>query len=297
MRKLTETIEGKERWNGLVSYIELIDLNRQQNPNVALDSAKSILESVAKTILADKNVDCDVNWKLGFLVKKAFSSLSVFSKLQDKDSSNARSIISSFENISRNIGEFRNNHGFFSHGRDLQSEKFDLYLVELVISSSDILASFLVTAHSEDFKDRTRLYYEEHDEFNRYVDDASEEYPIVRGIQLIPSVTLFTDEEGYKEALDAFMTEKINLISRLETSEAFVSTRSIARDLIPLQDYLTDDEVTKLANIGISNQQVYNILGHGYTKNFYTWILTQKKEVISKSTHQNLVEYCKDSLF
>ena len=50
-------------------------------------------------------------------------------------------------NITRTIGTFRNNHVFFSHGQDLQSDKFDKYLVELVISSSDLISSFLISTY------------------------------------------------------------------------------------------------------------------------------------------------------
>ena len=186
-----------------------------------------------------------------------------------------------FENITRVIGEFRNGYGFFSHGQDLQSEKFDRYLVELTISSSDLLASFLIVSHAEDLKDRNRVYYEENDEFNRYIDETSEEYPVVRGIQLSPSRALFSDIEAYKEELLVFINEKTDLIERLEKSENFVSTRSICSDMIPLQDYLTEMELKRVVRAGIDNPQIYRILGHGYTRNLFTWIFEEKDEMLT----------------
>ena len=287
MQKLKEAITGKDRWNGLESYIVLVDVNRESNPNASLDGAKGILESISKTILEDKAIPYAPDSNVGFLVKKAFESLPVFSKLSEKDLDSAKSILGSFENITRVIGEFRNGHGFFSHGQDLQAEKFDRYLVELTISSSDLLASFLIVSHAEDLKDRSRVYYEENDEFNRYVDDTSEEYPVVRGIQLSPSKALYSDIEAYKEELLAFINEKTDLIERLEKSENFVSTRSICSDLIPLQNFLTEIELKRVIRAGIDNSQIHGILGHGYTRNLFTWILEEKSEVL---TPQEIVD-------
>lgn len=289
MEKLRNSIQGKERWSSLESYIILVEHNRETDPSVALDGAKSIIESVSKTILEDKGVS-HIGTDLHKLVKTVFESLPVFSKISEQDLASAKSVVGSFENIGRVIGEFRNSHGFFSHGRDLQSEKFDRYLVELAISSSDLLASFLITCHAEDLKDRSRIYYEENDEFNRYIDESSEEYPVVQGIQLLPSKALYTDIEAYKEQLNKFIDEKNILIKRIEESSSFVSTRSVARDIIQLQEYLTEDELKRIVRACINNCDVYLILGHGYTKNLFTWILEEKRGVLSTSEVLGLEE-------
>jgi hypothetical protein len=297
MNKLKEAIAGKDRWSGLESYIVLVDKNKELNPNASLDGAKVILESIAKTILEDKAIQYAPDSKVGFLIKKAFESLPIFSKLSDKDLDSAKSILGSFENITRVIGEFRNVYGFFSHGQDLQVKKFDRYLVELAISSSDLLASFLIVSHSEDLKDRSRVYYEENGEFNRYVDETSEEYPVVRGIQLSPSKALYSDIEAYKEELLAFINEKANLVEQLEKSEDFVSTRSICSNLTPLQNFLTEVEIRKIVRAGIENPQIYRILGHGYTKNLYTYILDEKEEIITSEEIANLKTAFTNKLF
>jgi hypothetical protein len=60
--------------------------------------AKTILESIAKTILTDKSIKYKSDSKIQFLVKRSFETLPIFSKLGDKDSESAKSIIGSFEN-------------------------------------------------------------------------------------------------------------------------------------------------------------------------------------------------------
>lgn len=287
MQKLKEAIVGKERWTVLESYITLIEQNKETDPNVALDGAKSIVESVSKTILADKGIVCGQNWSINKVVKTAFESLPVFRKITKEELESAKSVIGSFENIICVLGKFRNTHGFFAHGRDIQSEKFDRYLIELVISSSDLISSFLIVCHAEDLKDRSRFYYEENDKFNRYIDESSEEEVVVRGIQLSPSKALYSDIEAYKEELFLFINEKTDLIERLEESENFVSTRSICSDLIPLKSYLTETELKRVIRAGIENSQIYLILGHGYTRNLFTWILEEKEEIL---TDQEVVD-------
>ena len=169
--------------------------------------------------------------------------------------------------------------------------------MELTISSSDLLASFLIISHAEDLKDRNRVYYEENDEFNRYIDESSEEEVVVRGIQLTPSRALYSDIEAYKEELLSFINEKTDLIERLEKSENFVSTRSICSDLIPLQNYLTETELKRVVRAGIDNPQIYRILGHGYTRNLFTWILEEKDEVLTLQEITNLQTAFANKLF
>ena len=103
---------------------------------------------------------------------------------------------------------------------------------------------------------------------------------MVRGIQLSPSKALYSDIEAYKEELLSFINEKTNLIERLEKSENFVSTRSICSDLIPIQNFLTEIELKRVIRAGIDNSQIYGILGHGYTRNLFTWILEDKAETL-----------------
>jgi len=281
MEKLKKVIQGKTRWDGLESYIILVEQNKEKNPNAALDGAKSLVENISKTILADKGITCEKDWSIQKIVKKAFESLPVFKKITQEELESAKSVVGSFENIVRVLGEFRNTHGFFAHGRDMQSEKFDRYLIELVISSSDLISSFLIVCHTEDLKDRSRVYYEENDEFNRYIDESSEEGVVVRGIQLSPSKALYSDIEAYKEELFSFVNAKTNLIERLEKSENFVSTRLICSDLIPLEEYFTEIELKRVIRAGIDNPQIYRILGHGYTRNLFTWILEEKDEILT----------------
>ena len=288
MEKLKKAIQGKTRWDGLLSYISLVEENQITNPNASLDGAKSILESISKTILADKNVEFKKDDSVGRLVKQSFSSLPVFSKLSSEDVSKTKSLLGSFENIAKVIGEFRNTHGFFSHGQDLQSEKFDRYLLALAISSSDLLASFLIISHAEDLKDRSRIYYEEHDLFNRYIDEISEESITIANVIISPSKALFTDEEAYKEAFLDFENRRKEAVQKLINSRYFTTTHLAIAELEEFRNYLSDEESLQVLEATIKNNQINSIINDDDVKQFISDLFEAKKETLEQEMRESL---------
>jgi len=246
MKKLTSIIENKEQWNELNIYIDLITENRKSNPNIALDGAKSIMETICKTILGNKGIAFNSCEKLGKLIKDTYNSLPFISYINSTDSNNARQILSSFETIAKNIGEFRNTHGAIAHGRDIQSTSFDLYLTELVIASSELVSQFLIMAHSEDLKDRDRIFYEDYPLFNNYLDEVSEEVPKAFGVEMLPSKFLFTDTVKYMEAMDEFIEIKEEMINnRLETY-LLGSDDDFFDEFISFENHFSDAEIMKI---------------------------------------------------
>lgn len=288
MEKLKKAIQGKTRWDGLLSYISLVEENQITNPNASLDGAKSILESISKTILADKDVEYKSDESIGNLVKQAFSSLPVFAKLSTIEAEKSKAILNAFATISNSIGTFRNEHGFFAHGQDLQSQKFDRYLLDLAISSSDLLASFLVISHAEDLKDRSRIYYEEHDLFNRYIDEISEESITIANVIISPSKALFTDEEAYKEAFLDFENRRLEASQKLINSGNFATTHLAIAELEEFRNYLSDEESMQIIEATIKNNQINSIISDDDVKQFISDLFEAKKETLEKEMRESL---------
>lgn len=249
MERLKKAIRGKMRWDGLLSYVSLVEENQVSNPNASLDGAKSILESISKTILADKNISYRSDETIGNLVKQAFSSLPVFVKLSTVEAEKSKAILNAFATISNSIGAFRNKHGFFAHGQDLQSQKFDSYLLDLAISSSDLLASFLVISHAEDLKDRSRIYYEECKVFNIWFDENNDSIEI-SGIKISASKALFDqDEIAYKEKYFEYISNPQDLLGSLEYVDNSDSYKKVISNIKSLNYSLDTEELEKLNNI------------------------------------------------
>lgn len=250
MDKLRKAIWGKDRRKDLNDFILLIEENKDSNPNVALDALKTTIETIAKTILADKWISFADDSKLSYLVKTCLSSLPFFTKLANIDQNRAKSIINSLENIWNQIGWFRNSYGFFSHGQDLESARFDHYLLELAIDSADLLSSFLIISHAEDLKDRSRLYYEEHHEFNQYIDDSSIECvvwkDITTGVRIVASQALFTDPDAYQDNLLSFKNDKQKVLNILINATTQEEVLSFLEQIVEYKDYLTVDEIDQI---------------------------------------------------
>ncbi len=287
MQKLSSIIENKEQWQELKVYIDLISNNRKLNPNIALDGAKSIMETICKTILGNKGIEFNSCEKLGKLIKDTYNSLPFISYINSQDANNARQILSSFENIAKTIGEFRNSHGALSHGRDIQAQTFDIYLTELVIASSDIISSFLILAHSEDLKDRDRIYYEDYPLFNNYLDNLEEKFPTAFGIEMKPSVFLFYDRISYKEELEIFNFNKFELINiKIPSIMRLFNDDEILEDLSRYSDYFSIKEIEVMLinfiSLGkIQNTEIVDFLTDFLDKNVLSIRSELKKEMIN----------------
>jgi len=179
----------------------------------------------------------------------------------------------------------------------LHAKKFDRYLVDLAIGSSDLLASFLISSHAEDYRDRKRFFYEDYPEFNGWLDE--QETVEVQGIPLPPSVALFWgDAEAYKEQLNKFESDKEGLIRRLEDnivdhntigkkqtkkerkelirrleeSGSFRETHALIAELNEYAPYLTSDEILRLVLAKNKNNQISLIQTDADIATFYATI-------------------------
>jgi len=218
MNKLLEITKGKSHWGKLNDYIHTISEYRTSNSNYALDAAKSLVETVANTILIDNGLEAGSNQNLNQKVKKAYCSLGVFKYLAKKDDDATRKIVNSLATIAEAIGTYRNEHGYISHGSDIESEEFDLYLLNLSVESAELLACFLISCHERQIENRKRLHYDEYKKFNEYIDDSNEAVSSY-SITLTASEFMFNDREVYKQEFLLFVSMKKNYIENIEAGD------------------------------------------------------------------------------
>ncbi len=280
MRKAKAAIESSEKWSGLRAYLELVEINKEVEPGIALDGAKSLIESVAKTILADRGILYGGNDGVGKLVKMAINSLPSFSVLETQDANAVIRIISGLESISSSIGTLRNRHGIIGHGQDLHNEReLDKRLAHLAIDCADSIASFLMGAHSAEPDGVKRLRYEDYTDFNTRFDEQQEQIEIA-DIIISPSRALFDqDIEAYKETVLA-SSQKENLITALYESETFATTHSVIADLSKHKDF-SDDQIKRLVEIGCTNTQVEWIIRDEDVHKFYSDLLMKNGNILT----------------
>jgi hypothetical protein len=138
-----------------------------------------------------------------------------------------------------------------------------------------------VNLDSFDVTERTRINYDDYPFFNKKIDEEQDDQLSVKEIQLIPSKALFgADFESYKELLYEFENDKNENIVGLCNSESFINTRKMCANLYTIKEYLSDDEIKQMSQGFIQNSQVYSIVKHGHTQNFYEWIIKEKGSIL-----------------
>lgn len=123
--KNKKIIEEKSHWNKSNDYIKIIEKKVTTNPNLALDAAKSLLETISTTILNDRAIQFNLNDDIQKKIKKTLESLEIINQSSRINKDAMSQIINSFTNITKQIGTLRNTHGYISHRMDLQREKLD----------------------------------------------------------------------------------------------------------------------------------------------------------------------------
>ncbi|MBR6389113.1 MAG: abortive infection family protein [Opitutales bacterium] len=254
-------IEITPSMGDLCKYIEDIETFAETKPNIALDSAKSLLESISKTILADRKI---IPTKDDFhkVVRDAIASAETIKSIQDGNS--VLKLLSGFTAISNAIGELRNKYGFYCHGRDVQADKINPLLADFIINCSLSIATFLLNLHDNERLIKPRLIYDDNALFNNYFDNVNEEITI-RGIAISQSKALFyEDEEAYREELMSFHNEKNSCIIALKTG----FTEEKVNDICEYKSVLLAEDLDIISNYFKDKEDSFNALPQYIKDNF-----------------------------
>lgn len=194
-------------------HINAIESALESVPDFAFDLSKTLVESVCKTVLADIGQPANPNWDAPRLLKETTSRLALLPpghpdpvKARDSVEKTIRGLLQSIQGLC----ELRNGYGMASHGRDSFSARLDLRQATLAAQAADTIVSFLYRIHRDALMQTpgTRVYYEDHGDFNETFDRDNE---VIRlgDLELLPSRVLFhTDREAYKAALNDYVAER-----------------------------------------------------------------------------------------
>lgn len=156
-------------------------LEREDGPLV-LDTSKSLLETVLKTILSDRLSEPNLIQDMSPLYRDVRDclQLNMDSDVNDKLKKLTNAIV-------HNISEFRNSYGAASHGNDgCFNNPITPTDARLIGNISDVFCTYLYTRHKES-SDPTfseRVYYPE---FNDWLDGQYPSYVLPAGGRLHPA--------------------------------------------------------------------------------------------------------------
>lgn len=174
---------------------------------LTLDTAKTLLETIFKTVLTDRLGDPNLGHKFPPLYKK------VREELKFNENEDANSLLGNLgSTIVHNVSELRNKFGAASHGDDGYFETpIQMNDAEMIAHVVDGLAGFIYGKHKHlsSPESAQRIYYSDYPTFNNYLDEQYPGYKLElgmkSGVDLSTSEIIFmSDETLYREMLIQF---------------------------------------------------------------------------------------------
>lgn len=176
----------------------------QSDTALVLDTAKALLESTLKTIINDRRQTGEADNKEMNQLNRLLKDCLVLNRIPKADDK-LKSIVSS---VIHNVTELRNEFGAASHGDDAQYENpIQTTEAQFVAKLTGETVCLLLNKHrSASQLSDGRIYYDDYQEFNDYLDTQYSPYILDLGnkspITMAPSRVLFiSDETCYREML------------------------------------------------------------------------------------------------
>ena len=146
----------KEKFSGTDTSYVLRQITRMEaavenDPGLAIGTAKELVETVCKTILKERNIKFTGNEELPKLVKATAKELKLTpSDIADdaKASDSIKRLLSNLATITNGVAELRNSYGT-GHGKEAKSRGLTSRHAKLAVGSASTLAIFLVETHNE----------------------------------------------------------------------------------------------------------------------------------------------------
>lgn len=121
----------------------------EDDPDLAIGTAKELIETTCRTILADYGLTADTGWDVTRLVKEARGVLKLVPEdIPDsaKGAETIKRMLSNLGQISQGVAELRNLYGT-GHGKDGQFKGLSPRHARLAVGCATTLATFLFETH------------------------------------------------------------------------------------------------------------------------------------------------------
>jgi hypothetical protein len=195
------------------TQVEALERAVEENTALAFDLAKTIIESVCKTILSERNIAYANDDNMPKLIKSVQNCLpflppSESASIEARNS--LRQTLGGLSSAVQGICELRNACGFASHGSNASRPQMEVVQATLAAEAADAIIGFLYRVHLQDrtIPQPEAGTFESDPGFDAYVDD------------LHPTVTIFSEDfsasrilfelapEPYRLYLSEYIQEK-----------------------------------------------------------------------------------------
>lgn len=198
--------ENNEKYEHFAYYEGIIDVIEEKihsHPDICIESCKSLIEGVSKTIIKRLDLtttDGDLN-KMDVmpLFKRASNKLAEYDEDLELD------FINRTASLIQNFGQIRNERGDISHGRAAPKEVYSSPQFSNLVARVTEALAFYVLDHffRLQLPDETEIQYEDNQEFNEMLDSAN---PI--GALSFSKALFDQDNTSYRQQLLDYQTEQ-----------------------------------------------------------------------------------------
>ena len=183
-----------------------------ENPGLAFDLAKTLIESACRTVLLERSVAHAPTDELPRLFRSATQNLPFLPSSASDSASVRKSLnqtLSGLNTAVQGICELRNQCGFASHGSDSPRPVMETVQALLAAQAADTIVGFLHKVHRQDRtpSQAPKAHLDDNPAFNESLDDGFGPFRIFE-IEFRPSEVLFElDPEAYGMYLAEFDNE------------------------------------------------------------------------------------------
>jgi hypothetical protein len=186
-----------------------------QNPSLAFDLAKTLVESVCRAVLGERKVGFSEDDDLPKLFKTASQHLPFLPPTASSEAEVRDSLKRTLGGLStgiQGICELRNKCGFASHGSGTSRPPMESVQALMAAEAADTIVGFLHRVHRQDrtspnSPSLSRTLYDDNSDFNEAVDEAHGTIRIYE-VEFRPSEVLYQMEpESYRVYLAEFDAE------------------------------------------------------------------------------------------
>ncbi|HKT13759.1 MAG TPA: abortive infection family protein [Terriglobia bacterium] len=195
-----------------------------ENPSLAFDLAKTVVESACRTILTERSIACGNDDDLPRLFKLVTTNLPLLPVAASNEIEARKSLAQTLNGLHtalQGVCELRNACGFASHGADGPRPIMESAQALLAAQAADAIVGFLYRLHRQERSTLqvTRLDYDDNEDFNRYIDEANEQVRIF-DLAYQPSEVLFgVDNEAYRDLLAGYVPDDVDAADEATTTK------------------------------------------------------------------------------
>jgi hypothetical protein len=180
-----------------------------ENPGLAFDLAKTLVESACRTILTERAVAFGSDDDLSKLFRTVTTHLPLLPVAASGEAAARKSLVQTLSGLHtamQGVAELRNSYGFASHGSDGLRPMMEGLQAVLAAEAADAIVGFLYGVHRQEWATHSglRVSYDHNEAFNSYVDESNEVIRIFE-LEYRPSEVLFrVDQEAYRDLLSGY---------------------------------------------------------------------------------------------